>query len=251
MCPTIASRRTPSADAPLRIDVARIRREQILKAAVDIIVEQGLQNLSLSRIEQRTGMKRGQLTYYFKTWEAILLAVFDRLLLLMCQKMHETSGDPLPPPDEKFGVAPVWEGVQKLLQMVLGPVPLGVPFHALQYTFLAQISHRVDFRQRIASLYEEWRSGLAAHWFVSAKPALAVAGRVAPRTVASFVQAVVHGLSMQLAADPEAFDRTEMLQLCIGVFAPLFASPEAEGSAKPATSPRPGRPRRTKELSHD
>ena len=30
-------------------------------------------------------------------------------------------------------------------------------FDALQYTFLSQIGHRDDFRQRLAKLYEEWR----------------------------------------------------------------------------------------------
>lgn len=237
---------------PRRIDIAGIRREQILQAAVDIIAGQGLHNLSLSRIEERTGMKRGQLTYYFKTWEAILLAVFDRLLLLMCQKLHETSGETLPPEGGKVGVASVWDCVQGLLRTVLGPVPFGPQFHALQYTFLAQMSHREDFRKRIASLYEEWRSGLGAHWQVSARPSTPLARQVAPRTVASFIQAIVHGLQMQLAADPDAFDRTEMLKLCIGTLAPLFAPEPQPSGAGPLSAPRRnGRRRRAQEASHD
>ncbi len=64
-----------------RVDVGRIRREQIVEAAVAIIAEQGIQNLSLSEIEKRAGMSRGQLTYYFPSKEDILLAVFDRPLL--------------------------------------------------------------------------------------------------------------------------------------------------------------------------
>ena len=63
-----------------------------MEAAVGIIVRQGLPNLSLSKIEQAAGMKRGQLTYYFPTKEDILLAVFDRLLLLMYQRMEATEG---------------------------------------------------------------------------------------------------------------------------------------------------------------
>jgi hypothetical protein len=37
---------------------------------------------------------------------------------------------------------------------------------------------------------------------------------------------------VQLAADPDAFDRTEMLELCLSVLAPLFLSAPAESSAK-------------------
>src|SRR5438067_1791718 len=73
-----------------RIDIASIRREQIVEAAVEVITEQGLQNLSLSEIEKKAGMSRGQLTYYFPAKEDILLAVFDRLVLLI----HERVGHP-------------------------------------------------------------------------------------------------------------------------------------------------------------
>ncbi|MBY0461465.1 MAG: TetR/AcrR family transcriptional regulator, partial [Gemmataceae bacterium] len=58
-------------------EVAVARREQILEAAEAIIAGHGIQKLSLAQIEQRAGMSRGQLTYYFPTKESILLAVFD------------------------------------------------------------------------------------------------------------------------------------------------------------------------------
>jgi AcrR family transcriptional regulator len=249
MCPTAVSRST--AAAPSRSDIARIRREQIVQAAVDVIVAEGLHRLSLSKIEQRTGMKRGQLTYYFPRWEHILLAVFDRMLLLMCQRMQEAEGELPAHVEGKRGVPNVWDGIRKLFQMVLGPAPpLGPQFHVLQFTFLAQITHREDFRQRLASLYEEWRSGIAAHWQVTARSALAIAREVSPRTIASFVQAIVHGLGVQLAADPKAFDRAQMLKLCIGVLAPLFITGREAEESSPAPTPR-GRPRRAKEAPHE
>lgn len=222
-----------------RIDIAAIRREQIVEAAVGIIVRQGLPNLSLSKIERAAGMKRGQLTYYFPTKEDILLAVFDRLLLLMYQRMEASDG----PRKERVQNHTAWDCVQKLLQMVLRPPAdddLGPEFHALQYTFLAQTAHREDFRKRLASLYEEWRSGLASHWQATAPRT----NGISARAVASFVQALVHGLLVQLAADPLAFDRTEMLTLCVGVLAPLFVDSHAH--------PRRGvSQRRAKEDSDD
>lgn len=215
---------------PGRIDIAAIRREQIVEAAVGIIVKQGLPSLSLSKIERAARMKRGQLTYYFPTKEDILLAVFDRLLLLMYQRMEAADG----PREERIKKHTAWLCVQRLLQMVLRPPvdgDLGPEFHALQYTFLAQIAHRDDFRKRLASLYEEWRSGLAAHWRATAPPATGISARA----VASFVQALVHGLLVQLAADPKAFDRSEMLALCVSVLAPLFVElhPRRNGARRP------------------
>ncbi len=214
-----------------RIDIAAIRREQIVEAAIDIIAHHGLHHLSLSKIEHATGMKRGQLTYYFHQKEDILLAVFDRLLLLMYQRMEAQDG----PREEMERTHSSWEMVHKLLLMVLGPPrpgDLGPEFHALQHTFLAQMAHREDFRQRLAFLYEDWRSHAAEHWKRTARHVTPLARSVSPRTLASFMQAIIHGLFMQMAADPDAIDRKEMLKLCIGVLAPLFGGDAPRRKAK-------------------
>src|SRR5437588_7807651 len=135
-------------------DIRSTRRQQIVDAAVAVITEQGIQSLSLSEIEARAGMSRGQLTYYFKTKEDILLAVFDRVLQMMCQRMSE--GDAGPACDQ----AGSWEVMQHVFHHVLLCPPIIPEFNTLQYTFLSQIGYREDFRQRLATLYEEWRGHL-------------------------------------------------------------------------------------------
>src|SRR5205085_2324885 len=137
-----------------RVDVGRVRREQIVEAAVAVIAERGLQGLSLSEIEKKAGMSRGQLTYYFPAKEDILLAVFDRLLQLMYQRIGT-------PAEEACGDHGGWELICHLLDSLVGRPPVSPEFHCLQYTFLSQIGHRDDFRQRLATLYEMWRTGMA------------------------------------------------------------------------------------------
>jgi AcrR family transcriptional regulator len=214
-----------------RIDIASIRREQIVEAAVAIITEQGLHNLSLSEIETRAGMSRGQLTYYFPTKEAILLAVFDRLLLLMYQRVGQPDGQPCVH-------AGGWEFVRHLLEALLTQPPLSPEFSCLQYTFLAQIGYREDFRRRLATLYEEWRS----HMSQGLAEDLARSGPfrpVPPRAMATLVQAILHGLAMQRAADPNAFDAQEMLDLCLDVLGTyLWSRPRARKKQKPAANKR-------------
>src|SRR5262245_46278665 len=199
----------PNASRP---DIASIRKEQIVEAAVAIIAEQGLPNLSLSKIEQRAGMARGQLTYYFPTKEAILLAVFDRVLHLMCQNVAGTD-EPGPPPAWQGSA---WELVRHLLTTLLQGPPISPEFHCLQYTFLSQIAYREDFRQRLATLYEEWR-GHMAQTLADDQARGRVARLVPPRAMATLIQALLHGLTMQAAADPGAFDRDEMVNLCLDV----------------------------------
>jgi AcrR family transcriptional regulator len=210
-------------------ELVNTRREQIVNAATAVIAEQGIQGLSLSAIEQKADMARGQLTYYFRTKEEILLAVFDRAL----ERIHERVGR------AAEGVCPGcpesgWEWVQLLLTLILTRPPADPEFGCLQHTFLAQVGHREDFRQRLSSLYERWRSDMAA-----GLAADAAQGRcrrtVPPRALASVVQALLHGLSVQALADPAAFDRQEVLNLCLDMLGTYLG---VQGSP----APRNGRP---------
>src|SRR4029077_14257516 len=92
-----------------------------------------------------------------------------------------------------------WDWTRHLLEKIVGEAPLNPQFGILQYTFLSQIGHREDFRRRLATLYEEWRSQMAAGLEVD----LAASGekpRIAPRALATVIQALLHGLGVQAAA---------------------------------------------------
>ncbi len=208
------AKRNGKPPAPPRINIAGIRREQIVEAAAEIIATQGIQNLSLSEIEAHTGMSRGQLTYYYKTKEDILLAVFDRTVQRMREQFESSECSPY----REFAWADVWDKMQGLLALVLGKVDFrslaqAQPnFPTLQYTFLAQAGHRDDFRQRLASLFEGWRGHMTEELQEQSPPPAADA-----RLLASLFQALIHGLAMQLQADPNAFDRDRMYELCVAV----------------------------------
>jgi AcrR family transcriptional regulator len=228
-----------------RVDVGRVRREQIVEAAVAVIAEQGLQSLSLSEIEKRAGMSRGQLTYYFPAKEDILLAVFDRLLFMMHQRVQAAQGGPC----AHGGTA--WERLEQFLRWVLLQPPSVPEFHSLQYTFLSQIGHREDFRRRLAQLYEEWRAHMAGDFAKDLAPAGEQNGgagvhppAVSPRTVASFVQALLHGLAMQRAADPDAYDRQEMLDLCLDLLGTYIRRGRGRKADRPPAGANGSRRRR-------
>jgi AcrR family transcriptional regulator len=216
-----------------RVDVSKIRRQQIVEASVAIIVERGLQNLSLSEIEKRAGMSRGQLTYYFPAKEDILLAVFDHLLQLMHRRVQAGQESP---PSCPFAGESGWDRLRHFLTVILLHPPEMPGFQSLHYTFLSQIGHRDDFRARLADLYEAWRDHMAKD--LAEELARPRGKAVSSRTVATFVQALLHGLSMQRAADPNSYDRQEMLDLCLDVLGTYMRAPDSGPSA------RNGAPRR-------
>src|SRR5262245_25550371 len=197
-----------------RGEVGARRRLQIIEAASAIIAEQGIAELSLSAIETRTDMSRGQLTYYFRTKEAILLAVFDHLIAMMRRRAEAGEG----PPGCALASLKGGERIKAFLTFMILRPPEAPDFHALQYTFLSQIGYRDDFRQRLAALYEGWRQGLASD--LGDAP-------VSPRTLATFIQALLHGLAIQRFADPASYDRDEMLALCLGLLEPYLGQAPA------------------------
>lgn len=205
-------------------EVALARREQILDAAETIVAGSGIQELSLKKIEDLAGMSRGQLTYYFPTKELILLALYDRMLRRMIREAMAAGG-----PKPMTGRA--WECVQFGLKKHLDPTwppPSGRDLFSLLFTFLAQMGHRDDYRARLSQWYTEWRSFIAADVAGSVPEPRAVS----PRVTAALIQALFHGLDVQLMMDPDAFDRAEMFAACMQLLGPLFG--------RPATSPDPG-----------
>jgi AcrR family transcriptional regulator len=201
------------AEGPELSDVARRRRDEIMDAAEAIIAGHGIDELSLAKIEQRAGMSRGQLTYYFPRREQILLAVYERMLRRMIREVLAGDG-----PKPMTGRA--WDCFRHALGAHLEPggPKRGRELFSLLYTFLAQMGHRPDYREKLAEMYRGWRGHIAAD----------VAGSVPePRPVppvilASLIQALLQGLEIQLMIDPEAFDREAMLDACARLLAPAF-----------------------------
>lgn len=229
------------------------RKEQIVDAAAEIVTEHGIQKLSLSEIEKRTKLCRGQLTYYFRTKEQILIALYDRVIRLMHERFSLEALDCLggQPDPEKAG-----ERLRLVLEMVLQP---GHPLvnqhiHALQHTFLSQISHRDDLREKLADLYRNWRHFLAqdlaclhpqTHQDLADEDAVVQAMAIranslpiderieaTPMEVATIYQALLHGLGTQIAADPDCVDRVRMAKICTALLSDLVSSSKkGEGNA--------------------
>src|SRR5277367_351303 len=111
------------------VGVGEQRRAQIVEAAVGVIADAGLPALSLSAIEKRAGMSRGQLTYYFGTKEDILVAVFDHMLSMM---RKESGGEKSKPP-AAFPTHLGWDRLRGFLTWFILDPPYNPDFHALQH----------------------------------------------------------------------------------------------------------------------
>lgn len=210
-----------------RVSIASIRKSEIVDAAIAVIARKGLQGLSLSEIEKLASMSRGQLTYYFPSKESIFLAVFDRVLEYMDKEVSGFVSDHTGRAKGKFDG---WQKVSTLVDHVIQKQPLSETFHALQFTFLSQISHREDFKKRLSDLYEGWRSEMAQDLGAKNKND----GKF--RDFATLVQAILHGLIIQRAADPKSFDPKSMSLLVLDVLSGYLFKNQKPKRKRKATS---------------
>jgi AcrR family transcriptional regulator len=204
-------------------EVARRRRDEIMDAAEAVIAGQGIDKLSLAQIEARADMSRGQLTYYFPSKESILLAVYDRMLRRMIREFLAGEG-----PKPMTGHA--WDCFRHALGKHLEPggPPRGKELFSLLFTFLAQMGHRPDYRDKLAEMYRGWREHIAS----DVSSSVAEPRPVSPRIAASLIQALLQGLEIQLMIDPAAFDRAEMLEACTQLLAPAFRQDAAPAAGE-------------------
>lgn len=195
--------------------VARKRRDQIVTAATAIIAREGIHKFSLARIEQKVRMSRGQLTYYFRTKESILLAVFDRMLeRMLAAAIAEGMKAGLGAPGEGRVMDRFRYGMGKLMDTGGADT---ADLRVLAHAFHAQVRHRPDFKAKLAEVNTGWRAHVAAD--------VAACGVANPAAVASVIMALFMGLSEQLTVDPDAFDRAAVAAICVRLLGTLFEEP--------------------------
>jgi hypothetical protein len=103
---------------------------------------------------------------------------------------------------------------------------------ALIHTFMAQVRHREDYRQKLAQADAGWRQLLAAD--VASSPHNP---SVPPELIASLVMALFQGFTHQLLVNPTAFDRPAMLRLLVQLLRPLFENSAPTGEVDLGETP--------------
>ena len=129
-------------------------RAELLNAAFEEIHRFGFQAASISRILKHTGVTKGALYHYFPSKKALGYAVLDEIIreqMLAFWIKPLEDGNPI---DVLIHI--IREAGR---QMTLDDIRLGCPL-----ANLSQEMSPVDegFRERVETLYTEWRHGIAA-----------------------------------------------------------------------------------------
>jgi AcrR family transcriptional regulator len=187
-----------------RTAAGRRGRERILRAAIGLITEVGIDRVRLAEIARRAGMSSGQVMYYFDTKEHILLET------LAWREHAETEQRRLELPAVSVG----WPRLRLFVDLYL-PTSLTDPVWIMWMEAWARAPHSNEVTGFLDQLMQPWRDDLAE----IVDQGIAEGEFRPPRSVASFPMrfcAVLDGLSvlrLRQMPDLSAVELTEMAML--------------------------------------
>ena len=194
-----------------RGDVRAIRREQLIDATMRTIARHGFARTTMAHVAKAAGLSQGIVNFYFKTKEALLYETLEHLAeeyeSLLQRALDKAGSDPV-------------AALDAMIETDLGPNACTPTKSAVWLAFWAESRARPKYRQLCRKLAETYHrqvcdlcAGLAAR---GGYEGLDV------DTIARSFNALVDGLWVDLATDPQSFDRGRAKHACRAYFAGFF-----------------------------
>src|SRR6516164_8757071 len=141
----------PRRRGPASTEGGQRSRDRILKAALELIIEAGIDQVRVAEIARRAGMSSGQVMYYFTSKEHILLET------LAWQEHKDTVR-------RQAALAKVtgaWRQLERLIELYL-PASHPDPSWILWLEAWARAPHNKQVSRFLEELLNPWRDDLAA-----------------------------------------------------------------------------------------
>ncbi|RRS02182.1 TetR/AcrR family transcriptional regulator [Glycomyces terrestris] len=165
------------------------RREEIVRAAMEVIAERGYRGASLAAVAEKVGLTQQGLLHYFPSKEDLLIAV-------LTMRDQWDRGDR------------VADGEPMSIEQTVGVVEANAHRPAIIRTFSALLGESVTedhpaepyFRERYARVRRQMAATLRGRWGDRLPSGLT------PEEAAPLVVAIMDGLQYQWLHDPESID---------------------------------------------
>jgi AcrR family transcriptional regulator len=177
-----------------KADVAAERKDQIVRATVECITKHGYHNFSMQDVARTAGVSKGIIHYYFLNKDELMMSVLDKVAgdieAVLASEMQSLTD-----PKRKLEV---------FIDVCFDIVRNTKEYYQVNMDFWTQINQKEEVRKVIARHYSKFRD--SAQIVIKEGVANGAFRQVDPREYASYVVAVIDGLSLQWLFDPNVFD---------------------------------------------
>ena len=133
-------------------DVSEERKNQILDAAMNIFAKMGFHKARMDDVAQESGLSKGALYWYFKSKDAIIAAILERLFHMALKDLQRL---------EQASEGSVREGLMVYTEQLLGFIDHMRPLLPMMYEFYALMGRQKMMRQFAKGYYHEYIGLLA------------------------------------------------------------------------------------------
>lgn len=200
------------------------RREQILEAAFRVAASERLDGLTVRRVAQEAGLSTGLVFFYFKTKDALLVALLDWLLERTIVMRTDTGVLSLPTPRERF--------LARLRKAVDSVARERVQVE-LFFDYWVMGTRHPEIREMIRSALDQYREVFRPLLDEVLQANAKVMPGVNAESLAAVCVSFVEGCGVQAIMDPDNFD-VESFMTCVEAL--ITPSMRSAGELAPAAT---------------
>lgn len=175
-------------------DVAAERKDQIVRATVDCITKHGYHNFSMQDVARTAGVSKGIIHYYFLNKDDLMMSVLDKVAGDI-ERVIAADMESITDPKKKLEI---------FITVCFDVVRSTKEYYQVNMDFWTQINQKKEVRQVISRHYSKFRDSCSR--VIQEGITQGSFRKVDPHLFASFVIALIDGVSLQWLFDEEVFD---------------------------------------------
>jgi len=195
----------------VRGDIKVLRREQLIDATMRTIAKRGFARTTMAHVAKAAGLSQGIVNFYFKTKEALLYETLVHLAqeyeTVLQQALESARPDPV-------------AALDAMIEADLGPAVCTPTKVAVWLAFWAESRGRPKYRQLCRKLAEDY--------FQQVRDLCARLAEgngydeIDVENISRSFDSLINGLWVDLAIDPQSFDRERARRACRAYLAGFF-----------------------------
>ena len=183
-----------------KADVAAERKDQIVRATVECITKHGYHNFSMQDVARTAGVSKGIIHYYFLNKDELMMSVLDKVAGDI-ERVLVSEMEASPSPVRKLEI---------FIDVCFDVVRSTKEYYQVNMDFWTQINQKTEVRMVIAKHYNQFRE--TAVKVINEGKKNGSFRSVDALEYASYMIAVIDGLSLQYLFDDTSFDYESMVE---------------------------------------
>lgn len=204
------------------------RREEIISAALQLILRVGYNQVTLADIADQVGVSKGLISYYFPRKENVFLAVLDRMVERMDVQFERYCSSATRAPDK----------LTMFFVNLFSNEKRARRYYTVVIDYMAQAIRQRPVQEYTQRIYDSYRTYMER--VISEGIASGEFRKLDPGRCASLLMALMEGLILQWFFDKKGFNLDEAYQTCVDFMEAYLLPPGSTAADRPDARLKPG-----------